>query len=89
MHLAFEGLVVADNNRLDKPCAAGGDELDLHAKGLDGAANRPHLVDLKLVQEEDGAEACLILVSQQSTSVFTFVHVTLGTVPCLVSALST
>jgi hypothetical protein len=36
-HLAFEGLVVANIDWLDKPChAAGGDELDLHTKGLDG-----------------------------------------------------
>ena len=88
-HLTLEGLVEANIDRLDKPGAAGRDELNLHAKGLDGVDDQPHLVDPKLVQEEDGAEACLFLVSQQSTSVFTFVHVTLGTVPCLVSALST
>jgi hypothetical protein len=54
MHIVFEGLVIAGINRLDKPHAAGGDELNLHAEGLDGIDNRPHLVDPKPVQEEDG-----------------------------------
>jgi hypothetical protein len=53
-HFTLEGLVEADIDRLDKPCAAGRDELNLHAEGLDGIDNRPHLVDPKLVQEEDG-----------------------------------
>ncbi len=35
-HLTLEGLVEADINRLDKPRAAGRDELNLHTKGLDG-----------------------------------------------------
>jgi hypothetical protein len=50
----LEGLVEANIDRLDEPCAAGRDELNLHAEGLDGIDNRPHLVDPKLVQEEDG-----------------------------------
>jgi hypothetical protein len=55
MHLALEGLVKANIDRLDKPCAAGMDELNLHAKDLDGIGNQPHLMDPKLVQqEEDG-----------------------------------
>ncbi len=54
MHLALEGLVKANVDRLDKPRAAGRDELNLHAKGLDGIDNQPHLVDPKLAQEEDG-----------------------------------
>jgi hypothetical protein len=54
MHLLLEGLVEADIDRLDKPRAAGRDELNLHAKGLDGVDDQPHLVDPKLVQEEDG-----------------------------------
>ncbi len=53
-HLALEGLVKANVNRPDKPCAAGTDKLNLHAEGLDGVDDRPHLVDPKLVQEEDG-----------------------------------
>jgi hypothetical protein len=67
VHLVFEGLVVANVDRLDKPRAAGGDELNivnLHAKILDGVDNRPHLVDPKLVQEEDGDTQhhnCIIL----------------------------
>jgi hypothetical protein len=36
------------------PCAASRDELNLQAEGLDGIDNHPHLVDPKLVQEEDG-----------------------------------
>jgi hypothetical protein len=35
-HITLEGLVEADIDRLDKPRAAGRDELILHAKGLDG-----------------------------------------------------
>jgi hypothetical protein len=54
VHLALEGLVKANVDRLDKPCAAGRDELNLHAEGLDGVEDQPHLVDPKLVQEEDG-----------------------------------
>jgi hypothetical protein len=53
-HLTLECLVEADIDRLDETCAAGRDELNLHAKGLDSFDNRPHLVDPKLVQEEDG-----------------------------------
>jgi hypothetical protein len=53
-HLAFEGLVISNVDRLDKPRAASGDELNLHAKSLDGVDNQPHLVDPKLVQKEDG-----------------------------------
>ncbi len=53
LHLTPECLVEANINRLDKPCAAGRDELNLHAEGLDGIDNRPHHVDPKLVQEED------------------------------------
>ncbi len=54
MHLALEGLVKANVDRLDEPHAASRDELNLHAKGLNGVDDRPHLVDPKLVQEEDG-----------------------------------
>jgi hypothetical protein len=54
MHLTLEGLVEANIDRLDKPRAAGRDELSLHAKCLEGVDNQPHLVDPKLVQEEDG-----------------------------------
>jgi hypothetical protein len=36
MHLALEGLVKAGVDRLDEPCAAGRDELDLHVEGLNG-----------------------------------------------------
>jgi hypothetical protein len=53
-HLTFEGLVESNIDRLDKPRAACRGELYLHAKGLDGVDDRPHLVDPKLVQEEDG-----------------------------------
>jgi hypothetical protein len=54
VHLALEGLAKADIDRLDKPRAASRDELNLHAESLDGIDNRPHLVDPRLVQEEDG-----------------------------------
>jgi hypothetical protein len=54
VHLALEGLVKANVDRLDKPRAAGRDELNLHAEGLDGVDDQPHLVDPKLVQEKDG-----------------------------------
>jgi hypothetical protein len=57
VHLAFEGLVVAIINRLDKPRAAGGDELNLHAKDLDGIDNQSHLVNLKHIQYEDRDDA--------------------------------
>ncbi len=56
-HLAFEGLVIANVDRLDKLRAASRDELNLHAKRLDGADNQPYLVDPKLAQEEDGDDA--------------------------------
>ncbi len=55
-HLALEGLVKANVDRLDKPCAASRDELNLHTEGLDGINNQPHLVDPKLVQEEKGSD---------------------------------
>ena len=42
-HFSLEGLVEADIDRLDKPHAAGRDELNLHAKGLDGVDNQPIL----------------------------------------------
>ncbi len=48
--LAFEQLVVANVGWLDKPRAASGDELNLHAEGLDGVDAQQHLMDLKLVQ---------------------------------------
>ena len=54
VHFTLEGLVEANINRLDKPRAAGRDEINLHVKGLDGIDNHPHLMDPKLVQEEDG-----------------------------------
>ncbi len=38
-HLALEGLSKADIDRLDEPRAAGRDELNLHAKCLDGIGN--------------------------------------------------
>jgi hypothetical protein len=38
-HFSLEGLVEADIDRLDKPCAASRDELNLHAKGLNGVDN--------------------------------------------------
>jgi hypothetical protein len=53
VHLTFEGLVIANVNRLDKPRAAGVHELNLHAEGLDGIDNRPHFLNSKLIQEED------------------------------------
>jgi hypothetical protein len=53
-HFTLEGLVEAGINRLDKPRAASRDELNQHAEGLDGIDDCPHLVDSKLVQEEDG-----------------------------------
>ncbi len=56
MHRTLEGLVEAGIDRLDKPRAASRDELNLHTKGLDGVDNQPHLVDPKLVQEEDGGD---------------------------------
>jgi hypothetical protein len=48
-HLSFKGLVVAILDHLEKPRAACANELNLHAKDLDGVDNQPHLVDLKLV----------------------------------------
>ncbi len=56
-HLALEGLVKANVNRLDEPCAASSDECNLHTKGLDGVDNQPHLVYPKLVQEECGDDS--------------------------------
>ncbi len=42
-HLTLEGLVEAGVDRLDEPCAAGRDELNLHTEGLDGVDDQPHL----------------------------------------------
>ncbi len=53
-HFTLEGLVEANIDRLDEPRAAGRVELNLHAEGLDGVDDPPHLVDPKLVQAEDG-----------------------------------
>ncbi len=53
-HLTLEGLVEANMDRLDKPRAIGRDELNLHAKGLDGVDNQPILWTLNWSKKRMG-----------------------------------
>ena len=56
-HFYLECFVISDFNRLNKPCAPCGDELNLNVKCLNGLNNRLHHVHLKQVKEEDGNDA--------------------------------